>query len=139
MLAVIFRALTSRAVAPVMLAACFGLLLLSVAQCATGAAETRRANRAEASLKTERANLQTCRANVGALEETTRRQNAAVAAAGEDSARRIKAAEESLTAALKGKADVERRVAALMKRPAGIDACARMNDADANVMRSLGR
>ena len=137
MFAIVWRALTARLAGPVATAAALALLLLCVSQCSGKQAETRRADRAEDSLKTERENLQTCRRNVGALDAAVKRQNAQVDAAGRESAQRLQAAERELADALKGKADVERRVAALTKRPAGADACARMESADRNVLEHL--
>ena len=138
MIATIAGALTSRLAGPVAAAAAIALALVSVGQCSAKNTEARRADRAEATLATELVNLDRCRTNVAGLEASVGAQNARIEAVRAEGQRKTEEAENALAAAQKGRAAVEARVASLLRdRPAGADACARMESADAAVLGSL--
>lgn len=84
------------------------------------------------------AKLSTCQGNVAGLESAVKAQNSAVAAIGAESARKMDIASVAVTAAIQGRASAEGRAAKLLRsRPAGLDACARMQAADNAVLEAL--
>lgn len=83
------------------------------------------------------ASLATCQANTRSLEGAVAAQNAAVEGWREAGDAKVKVATEKLTVAIKGRAAAEARAAALMRPAVGVDACARMESADAAILRVL--
>lgn len=133
-----WRLLTSKLAGPIATALCLLLAMVALSQCTAKQSERRRADGAEKTLLATQHSLDTCHSNVEGLEASLKRLNDAVASAYAEGVRRTEAAAQGLAAALKGKADVEARVAKLLRQPpAGIDACARMESADARVLEVL--
>jgi hypothetical protein len=82
--------------------------------------------------------LQTCRANTNTLQSAIDRQNASVAALKAEGDRRTTQAAAAVRDAQRGRSDAEARASKLAAlKPAGADACARMNDADRAVLETL--
>lgn len=82
--------------------------------------------------------LQICNAGLHEATDAIRRQNKAVEAIQAVSDRKLADAANALSLASKGRAGAEAKAAKLLARPpAGIDACSRMESADAAVMETL--
>jgi hypothetical protein len=82
--------------------------------------------------------LQICNGGLQDAVGAIKRQNAALTAIQQVSDRKLADAANALSLASKGRAGAEAKAAKLLARPpAGIDACARMESADAAVMETL--
>lgn len=138
MLSAIVGALTSRVAGPAASAVALALALVAVGQCSEKQAEARRADRAEGAARLANQDLTACRGNSARLQAALNDQNASIEAAREEGDRRAQAAESALAEAERGRAATEARIKRLLTNPpAGIDACARMESADRNVMENL--
>ena len=83
------------------------------------------------------ARLTTAQNNAGRLQASIDDQNARIDALGRDSAARLAAAEKALTAAQRGQAAAEAKVAKIMKPLVAADLCLRVQEADARLLESL--
>lgn len=83
------------------------------------------------------ARLTTAQNNAATLEGRVKDQNARIDALGRDSAARLAEAEKALTAAQRGQAVAEAKVAKIMKPLVGADTCLRVIEADERLMESL--
>lgn len=129
---------TSRWAGPVASVVAAVLLLFGVTQCTGRVAQAHRADNAEREFALSEKGRMQCVTNRMALEGSIATQNAALADLRREAVVRTAEAEKAVAEALKGRASAEARAAKLLKTPpAGIDACARMESADAAVLRSL--
>lgn len=86
------------------------------------------------------ADLGQCHQNTAALEADIKAQNDAVAALEREGQARASEAAKAVSDARKATATAQKRAADLLSRPAvGVDACARVENADERVLRSLGQ
>lgn len=84
------------------------------------------------------ADLATCQANSRALQSSIDRQNAANEVLQQVSDQKMAEASKALSEAQRGRSSAEATAAKLLAHPpAGIDACARMESADASVVENL--
>lgn len=94
--------------------------------------------KADAITALAQAKLVVCHDNTAALQASLDGQNRAVDQMKADSDKRLQASSDALHGAEKGRESAETRAAKLVAlKPAGIDACARMLDADRAVLESL--
>lgn len=94
--------------------------------------------KADAITALAQAKLVQCHDNTAALQASLDGQNRAVDQMKADSDKRLQASSDALHGAEKGRESAEARAAKLLAlKPAGIDACARMMDADRAVLESL--
>jgi len=138
MIATALRLLTSRIAGPIASALCVALILVSVGQCTAKNGEARRADRAEASLETERDRLRTCRGNVSALEAGIGEQNAKIEAARREGAALVERADAAARGALKAQAAADAKVRRLLAvKPTGAGKCADLDAVDAALLETL--
>ena len=83
------------------------------------------------------ARLTTAQNNAATLEARIKDQNARIDALGRDSAVRLAEADKALTAAQRGQAAAEAKVAKIMKPLVAVDSCARVYEADQRLLESL--
>lgn len=113
-------------------------MILIPAKCSYDVGSKRAADRAAGTISLQRAQLTQCHDNTAALQASLDGQNRAVDQMKADSDKRLQASSDALHGAQKGRESAEARAAKLLAlKPAGIDACARMMDADRAVLESL--
>jgi hypothetical protein len=83
-------------------------------------------------------NLESCNASVGNLKDEVARMNVAATTLQVESERKVRQATDGFAKAQKGRASAEAMASKLLTRPpGGIDACARMEAADAAVLETV--